>query len=260
MSDAGNTQGDALAVQHAFADTVRDPSARHSFNFEARRLAVYQELFFNNVEGFAASAFPVLKEIIVATLGEENWLRLVRRFMVEHRCETPYFLQISEEFLRFLQHSMDAGNSESLPEYAWQLAHWEWMELHADVTPTESSMLISTLSDEQLLHANISLSETAWVCAYDYAVHTLDAEHHEVQAVPTYLMVYRNGQDDVGFNEINALSAALFETLRQQPDQTAEAVLLSLADASGLPAQTVLSGGVQILQQWQRMCIVFAHS
>ncbi len=257
MAKQTSQSNESLEAQYQFAQTVRDPQCSNSFDFEERRLAVYRELFFNNVESFAASAFPVLKEIVQAKLGEAYWQQMIRRFMIEHRCETPYFLQISEEFLSFLQQTQAF---EELPAYAWQLAHWEWMELHADVTPTETSMLISTLSDEALLNANIVLSETVWVCGYDYPVQKLDAQHADAQPAATYLMVYRNGQDEVGFNEINALSAALFETLRQQPEITGREALLSIAQASGLSQETVLAGGVQILQQWQRMCILFARA
>lgn len=250
------TQQNFQTIQSQFAQTIRDPdNEKVSGDFEARRLKVYQELFYNNVESFAASSFPVLKEI----LSEENWHVLVRAFFIQHKCETPYFLEISEEFLAYLQSAMEADSFDFLPEYAWQLAHWEWMELHADVADAKSSMLISKVSDEQLLTSRLQLSETAWCCAYDYPVHQISEENSAPEPVATYLMVYRNGQDEVGFNELNPLSAALFEAIRQNPDSTAEALLSQLADQAGLDHQMVQQGGLTILSQWQNLCILFAQ-
>jgi len=76
---------------------------------------------------------------------------------------------------------------------------------------------------------------------------------------PTYLMVYRNGQDEVGFNELNPLSATLFETVRQQPGVQTSDLLAQLAEHSGLDHNLVVSGGLEILGQWQQLCILYAE-
>ena len=246
-----------LTVQAQFAQSIRDPENSHPpIELEERRLNVYRELFFNNVESFAASAFPVLKELLL----DSDWQRLVRHFFIQHKCETPYFLEISEEFLGFLEEAVaDKQTFGFLPVYAWQLAHWEWMELHADIADAQTSMLISNVSEEALLDSHFVLSDTVWCCAYEYPVHQISADNSDVQEVPTYLMVYRNGLDDVGFNELNPLSAALFESLRQNPSLSGREVLSGLAEQSGLDADVVLEGGKSILAQWQKNCVLFAQ-
>lgn len=260
MPDSAIDSPEFIKTQKQFAESIRDPlSSNNNAQFEERRLKIYRELFFNNVEGFVSSAFPVLKEILIDQHGESFWLGLVRQFFVQHQCETPYFLEISEEFLQFLQAKIESGNSEDLPDYAWQLAHWEWMELHADVADAQTSMLISTLAKELLLNAKLTLAETAWVCAYDYPVHKISAEMSDLVNSPTYLMVYRNGQDEVGFNELNPLSATLFESVRQQPGIEASYLLEQLAEQSGLDHKLVVSGGLEILSQWQQLCILYAE-
>lgn len=260
MPDTAIDSPEFIQTQKQFAQSIRDPlSSSNDAQFEERRLKIYRELFFNNVEGFVSSAFPVLKEILIDQHDELFWLGLVRQFFVQHQCETPYFLEISEEFLQFLQAKMESDNSEYLPDYAWQLAHWEWMELHADVADAQTSMLISTLAKEQLLNAKLTLAETAWVCAYDYPVHKISAEMSNLVSAPTYLMVYRNGQDEVGFNELNPLSATLFESVRQQPGIEASYLLEQLAEQSGLDHELVVSGGLEILSQWQQLCILYAE-
>jgi len=260
MPDTAIDSPEFIQTQKQFAQSIRDPlSSSNDAQFEERRLKIYRELFFNNVEGFVSSAFPVLKEILVDQHDESFWLDLVRQFFVQHQCETPYFLEISEEFLQFLQALMESESDSQLPAYSWQLAHWEWMELHADVADAQTSMLISTLSKEQLLNAKLTLAETAWVCAYEYPVHKISAEMPDPIEAPTYLMVYRNGQDEVGFNELNPLSATLFETVRQQPGVQISDLLAQLAEHSGLDHNLVVSGGLEILGQWQQLCILYAE-
>lgn len=87
-----------VETQQAFMAYIRDPDNQPApSGIESRRLKIYQELFFNNIEGFVSSAFPVLKSLYPAT----QWLALVRQFFVKHHCKSPYFLEISQEFLLF---------------------------------------------------------------------------------------------------------------------------------------------------------------
>ena len=85
-------------IQKKFMQHIRDPKHHDFPEIEDRRLAIYRDLFFNNIEGFVSSAFPVLKSLYC----EQSWLALVRQFFIQHDCKSPYFLQISEEFLNYL--------------------------------------------------------------------------------------------------------------------------------------------------------------
>ena len=99
---------------------------------EARRIKIYQDLFFNNVEGFCSAAFPVFKTL----LSHPDWLSLIRDFFIEHQCETPHFCEIAQEFLEYLfEHK-----AEQLPyPFMLELAHYEWAELASSVAITEMS-------------------------------------------------------------------------------------------------------------------------
>ena len=80
-------------VQYAFAAHIRDPGQNPPPpGIEDRRLQIYRELFYNNVEGFLSSGFPVLRSLMT----NEDWHAMARDFFSRHRCHTPYFLQISE--------------------------------------------------------------------------------------------------------------------------------------------------------------------
>ena len=87
-------QADFIRTQVAFAAHIRDPEGVAApGDVEARRMAVYRELFYNNVEGFVSSGFPVLRSLY----DDEPWHALVREFFIKHRCQTPYFLEISQK-------------------------------------------------------------------------------------------------------------------------------------------------------------------
>ena len=86
-------------LQRSFAAHLRNPQ-RHPApsGIEERRLAVYRQLFFNNLNGFLEKGFPVLRSLY----DDAGWRRLVRGFFDQHACTSPYFLEIPEEFVTFL--------------------------------------------------------------------------------------------------------------------------------------------------------------
>ena len=102
--------------QAAFAAHLRDPEANPAPpGIEARRMAVYRDLFFNNIAGLLAGNFPVIRR----TLGQAQWITLVRRFYADHHSRTPLFPEIAREFIRFLEaRDEDAGEPPLLSDLA----------------------------------------------------------------------------------------------------------------------------------------------
>ena len=85
--------------QYEFAAHIRDPENRPApQDVEDRRMAIYRELFYNNVEGFIANSFPVLRSL----LEDTAWHAMIRDYFSSHRAQTPYFLEIPREFLAWL--------------------------------------------------------------------------------------------------------------------------------------------------------------
>jgi len=186
--------------QQELAHAIRFPEDETSF--DKRRIDVYRELFFNNIEGFCASAFPVLKSV----LAETKWLELIRSFFQQHRCETPHFIEISQEFLSYLAESQDI-----LP-WPWclELAHYEWVELACSVVEDAAIdtkvELSSSLSPEQIF----SLPESTWPLAYTFPVHTITQDNREsVVEEATYLIVYRDEDYEVKFLNTDVLTLHL---------------------------------------------------
>ncbi|MCG8537759.1 MAG: DNA-binding domain-containing protein, partial [Pseudomonadales bacterium] len=80
------TQSNSLNdMQMAFAAHLRDPANQPApEGIENRRMQIYRDLFYNNVEGFVSGAFPVLRSLT----SDEKWHRMVRDFFAHYRCQT----------------------------------------------------------------------------------------------------------------------------------------------------------------------------
>lgn len=211
-------------VQTQFAAHIRNPNEVELIDgVEARRMKIYNDLFFNNIEGFAAGAFPVLKSLFT----EADWLALVREFLVDYRCSSPYFLEISQEFLSFLQ----AYNGRLiLPAYGVELAHYEWTELALDVADIEPAWEQIDANGD-LLTAPIVSSPVAWPLCYDYPVHLVGPSYQpdKKPEQPTYLLVYRDRDFAVQFMEINAVTARLLDLLNADEKISGNDVIATLA-------------------------------
>lgn len=221
-------------AQRAFAARIRQPAEQPLLEgVTAERMAVYEALFFNNIEGFISGAFPVLHRLIEA----DRWQRLVRSFIAEHQARTPYFLQISQEFLAWLQQGYVAEAGD--PPFILELAHYEWVELALDVSEAELPVQ--------------GWSPLAWPLAYQCPVQRIGGDFQPTTPSdePTCLLVWRDGQDKVRFMQISAFAYKL--ATRLQAGEGADAALLALAQQHGLSADTqYFSNAHNLLAEWGR--------
>lgn len=199
-----------IDVQNAFMAHIRDPdNVEKPHDVSEERMTVYKELFFNNVEGFVSSAFPVLKSLY----SETHWLALVRSFFIKHDCSSPYFLDISAEFLAFLQHEYEMQASD--PVFMLELAHYEWVELDVSVCFEDKTQ--KSISD--IANQSLYLSNTARNLSYQFPVHQIseDFQPTEPSEQPCYFVVYRDQDDEVGFIASNPMTAILLGQLNENP-------------------------------------------
>lgn len=245
MSDSA----DFRDLQYRFTAHVRDPASNPPPDgIDERRMRVYRELLFNNTRSFLDSGFPVLSRIY----GEQAWERLARSFFARHRCQTPYFLEISREFLRYL--SDEHEPTEDDPAFLLELAHYEWVELALSVADTGFDM-DAIDGNGDLLAGRPVLSPLAWPLSYHYPVHVIGPGNQptEPPASTTHLLVYRNDDDEVHFLELNAVSARLVALLRDTCDLTGRKILEQIADELGhVNREVVLQGGQQVLEDLRR--------
>lgn len=236
------TEGGFQRLQRQLAGHLRDPE--HSAppeGIEDRRLKIYRDLFFNNLDNFLRSGFPVLHSVLPAS----RWQQLVRHFMRQHTCHSPYFRDIPEAFLTFLD-TDDAGVTDDLP-FALQLAHYEWMELVLD---TRDVAMPDCDPEGDLLVGAPVISPLVEVLSYDWPVHQIGREYQPSTPLPepVWLIVYRDASDSVKFMEINAVTAHLLALIVAQPDQTGAAQLRKLATDMAHPdVEALLSFGADLL-------------
>jgi hypothetical protein len=203
---------------------IRDPERNPPPpGIEDRRLAVYRELFFNNLNTLLGRTFPVLR----AVLGDGGWRALVREFMIRHRAHTPYFLELPRELVDYL-----AARPEdpTLPFLA-ELAHYEWVELALSVA-TESDDPSAIDPDGDLLAGVPVKSALAWPLTYRFPVHRISKDFRPTQppAQPSCLVVHRRPDDEPAFMELNAVTAALLGRIADnQGGSSGRELLLALA-------------------------------
>ena len=219
MADALHDQ------QFVLARHLRDPQTHPAPpGIEERRLAIYRDLFFNNIEGLLAGNFPVIRK----TLGDDAWRKLVREFYATHRSHTPLFPEIAREFIRYLE----SRDDDALPPWLRELAHYEWVELALQIA---DDAVPAHVADGDLLTGEPVLSPFAWALAYPWPVHRIGPDFlpDGPPAEPTLLLVRRDADYQVRFAAISPLVYRLVELLGEGGRTGADA-LRHLAREAGV--------------------------
>lgn len=234
---------DFIQVQEAFIQHIRQPDSNPApEGIEDRRMKIYRELFFNNVTGFLSNGFPVLKSLY----SEENWQVLCRSFFAQHDCRSPYFVDISKEFVEFL--SNEYQMTESDPVFMLELAHYEWVELAVSVDKSD----VIEATEGKVSNSTVSLNPTANILSYQYPVHQISVDYQPdaEEEQPTYLVVYRDLDDEVQFVAINVMTAHLLNLIEQQPAIALNELVEQMSKALPQLEESQLRNGVkQILTQ-----------
>lgn len=233
--------------QYEFTRHIRDPQ-KHAKpgNIEDRRMAIYRDLLFNNVKNFIENGFPVLHSLY----EEDAWLALVRSFFAKHQSHSPYFVEISQEFLLFLQNEYEP--TEHDPAFMLELAHYEWVELDLMVSKEEANREEVDPHGDLLQEIPV-ISPLVRALAYQWDVQNISVDYQSVEPPeqPTYLIVHRDDNEAVKFIEANPVTARLVALIQEntgQTGQTGQQMLESIADELQHPDPAmVVQGGHQIL-------------
>ena len=230
-------------AQHDFVRHIRDPQHQPApGDIDDRRMAVYRELLFNNVNGFVSSAFPVLKSLY----DDSAWQTVIRQFFKSYHCDSPYFLNIAEHFLQFLQ--QDYQLSATDPVFMLELAHYEWAELY--LATKQQQQLSESLAPDQVISARLMLSDLALLVAYQYPVHQISTAFQPTQPdTSQFYLLYRNEQDEVKFIYINQITAALLQCLLQAAGSTLVQLIEALAPSLPQFSKQQLTEGALIIMQ-----------
>lgn len=249
-----------LETQHRFTRYIRNPeSAPAPDDVEMRRMNIYRELFFNNISGFLADSFPVLKKVS----PENQWLDLVQDFFAQHASHSPYFSEISQEFINYLQNER-AQNPHAKHDFPFllELVHYEWIELVISIA--EDPQQTKPIDPANIGNARLSLADTALALAYQYPVHKISPDFIplETPEQPTFLVVYREQDDKVSFLETNAITYQLITSITENNNTklTAHTLLEDMAIAVQHPKpETIIQGGLEIIKDLLTRGILIAH-
>ena len=232
-------------IQYEFTAHLRNPEHVNApSDVEDRRMEIYRGLFYRNVKGFIDNAFPVLHKFY----SEENWHKMVRDFFANHQSVSPYFKDISKEFLDYIQNEREPHSED--PIFIKELAHYEWLEIYltfSDIEPDLSN--VDTTGD--LLNGIPVLSPLAQMHSYQFPVHKLKPEFQptQVDEQPNFLMAHRDKQDKVSFMELNPITAMLVNMISENNSKTGQELLDDIVEQINHPnPETVYTGGAQTLK------------
>lgn len=208
----------------AMAQHVRDPAAHAGPpGIEARRLKIYSELVYNNLDGLLAGGFPVIRK----TLGDADWKALVRGFLARHHSHTPLFTELGRELIAFIETEPD-------PQRPWlaELAHYEWAELGLQLS---DAALPPHDPDGDLLAGMPLLSPLAWPLAYNWPVNRIgpDFQPTEPPVEPTLVLLRREADGRIHFSALSPLLFRLLELVGANDQRNGRELMRQLADEAG---------------------------
>ena len=195
-------------------------------------MAIYEELFFNNLDGFISSGFPVLRQLF----DEPRWHRLVRA--LHARASLPHTVLPANwaEFIGWLQDGLTARRRAIRPFLLdWLTTRWvELAHLSLAEAPVET------------LPLTWSWSPLAWPLAYRWPVHRLRPSHRPMEppAEPTCLLVWRDPAERVRFLHLSPFAYRLAQRLSERARRRWHCcrLLRELAGSCGLSADVEYFG------------------
>jgi len=225
---------DFQRYQIAFTAHIRDPNAnKKPAKIAYSRMAIYREIVFNNIFGSVSACFPVCKNV----LGARAWRKLVRQFFSNYQANSPIFREIPQQFLQFLT------TVENLAPFLQQLAHYEWVEL---AVSAQQNTFINLSKKPDLLNEIPKLTPAHQLLAYDYAVHKISKRHLPKMIESTYLLVFRNAENQVKFIELNAMTFQLLNLIEKN-NLTGKQALTKLAEEmKHTDSDAIIRFGVEI--------------
>ena len=237
-------------AQYEFTAHIRAPEqVPGPADIEDRRLAIYRELLFNNIKGFLDTCFPVLRSLV----SESEWTSFCRQFFSQHSAQSPFFNDINAEFVEYI-HSVEQPIAAQVAPFAAELAHYEWMELVAQIAIETLPERSSTKIEQDTI---LSCSPLAFPLAYRFDVHRIGKTYlpSEPPEQPSFLVIYRDRNDKTQFMSVNALSFQVLSLLVETPmsvDEMAQSLALQLQ----IDREPLLASLDGLVKEWLKRDIV----
>jgi len=249
----GEQRPNFKALQATFAAHLRDPLRNPPPKaVDERRIKVYRELFFNNMESFIGSGFPVLKSLF----SDQDWAQLIRDFYREHAARSPLFNEIASEFVDYLAVERQPRSQD--PPFLSALAHYEWVELALQVARFEPPPWDPQFA-EGLSKTPLVFSKVAFHLAYDYPVQQI-GPHFRPEGPLDHaqqLLVFRDRHDEVRFIELSPFASDLLAGIKDEAGIPVGQLLSAMAPSlAGLSMAEVTGFGLEFLQNLHEKGVV----
>ena len=210
-----------------------------------QRMAVYEELLFNNLRSFLDRCFPVGRDC----LGEVRWTRLCRAFYRDWPCATSWFREIPREFVTYLE----AGSGQRLPRWFVELARYEWAELAVDVMDTVPP---AGLADGDLMAGCPVVNPALLSLAFQWPVHRIGPTFRPRRPAPVHLLVFRDAADEVCFVETSTATARLLALLADGRVSGGDALARLAAELGRAPDAAFMDFGRHSLADLRRLGVL----
>ena len=236
---------DFQQVQTTFTQHMRDPVNNPApDDVEDRRMAIYRRLLFGNVSGFMEKSFPVTRSV----LDNDTWNHLIRDYFSQHQAHTPLFPKMPQEFVKYLQQERD--NPNDYP-FLSELAHYEWTGMSIKFDGREIDFA-NINREGDYTKAIPAMNPLITLMSYQFPVQNIDPDHipETIPEQPTFVAVYRNEHDEVGYIELNPVSARLLDLAMHNQQKTGLELIQQIVDELQHPnPDVVIQGGLQILNE-----------
>lgn len=242
------------ATQRSLCDYLRNPEQDlRPSGINARRLNVYRDLVFNNIESLLSSSFPVMKNILA-----NRWQEIVREFISDYRATTPYFTQMGNEFYIFVK---QRNTQKYDPPFLAELAKYELLELELMYRKSSNEKI----ADIAFIEASLAISPLTEIEQFHYPVHQLSTDFKPNRAPETFtnVLMYRDNDYSVGFMQLSDFSFQLLSLISQYPGYNAQYWMQLFL--TGLPKsltdgqkKSFFDSGIAFLNQLYQKNILYA--
>ncbi|MFN2168732.1 MAG: DUF2063 domain-containing protein, partial [Anaerolineae bacterium] len=139
-----------------------------------------------------------------------------------------------------------------------ELAHYEWVELALDLDEAELDEVPADPNGDLLTGVPV-WSPLAWPLAYSFPVQRIrpDFQPAEPGPDPTWLLVYRNRDDQVRFMQLSALPMRLAQLLQENSSDPGLSLLAALAGELGFDHDPSFTRqGLALLEDWRQRDVI----
>lgn len=192
-----------------------------------KRLMIYKDLTFNNIEDTLSKAFPITK-----TLIEESWENITYKFIKNYPIKTPYLWEVPKDFLEFFKKE-NFQEKRKLP-FLDELLEYEWLEI--DIFNTDIPQDVSEFSWSK----RFFLSSSCVIKTFSYPVHRIGSLSPEdiIKQKSNYFLIIYNNYEDMEVSYIQ-LTEFLFDIVSNISKDTTLEVVKQTCQKYSIPFEEI---------------------